>query len=208
MAIREGDGDMKKIITLLILALSLAGAVTRIKADIVVWNYEDDFSTAKAKTDSYDHTPFQPMDAFHPLPALCYWPGEEALLFEGENNGQNPAFLSYAFPLENVMTQVDSATLDVEVFFASGGTYTPYLNYQLSNNGVDWSELFSFTGGQNQISLLPSENPYTYIKFLGSDAWIDNLSVAISGPEAPEPTTITLFGLGMAGIILSRKRKR
>ena len=188
---------MRKAIILFLLISSLT---LQAKADIVNWNYEDDFSTEKVMSDSYDHSVFTSIYNSY-APALCLHPEDEYLLFRGAGES---AFLVYAFPLENIITQVDSAVFDIEVFFASGGTYTPYLDYQLSNNGVDWSETSSLTEGYNQISLLPSDNPRTYIKLLGDNAWIDNLSVTVSGPEIPEPATLFLFALGG---LLTRHRK-
>jgi len=68
-----------------ILALALAPIGAR--ADIITWQYEDDFSTNKAESDSYDHTPFYPIQSFHPLPALCYDNDLETLVFEGDGQG-------------------------------------------------------------------------------------------------------------------------
>lgn len=187
------------------IVLALALAPIDAKADIITWQYEDDFSTNKAESDSYDHTPFYPIESFHPLPALCYDNDLEMLAFEGDN--QVPAFLAYAFPLDNILTQVDSGTFELDVLFSDASPYLTYLSYQLSEDGIDWAEAVALVEGHNQFSLLPSDNPSTYIKLYGNDVSIDNLSVTVEGPEIPEPSTLSLLGFGLTGLLFSRYKQ-
>jgi len=177
------SGETKKILKKLICAgvitLSLAAGVREAKAATITWHYEDDFSTAKAMSDSYDHTIFVAMPEYY-RPALCYW--QQMLWFEGLGE---PVFLAYAFPFSDMLAQVNCGTFELDVGFYES-PFPTYLSYQLSENGVDWTEASALVEGHNQISLLPSNNPSIYIKLFGDRIYIDNLSVTICGPKNPD----------------------
>ena len=178
--------NLEKLVYAVIVILALAVGVKEARAATVTWHYEDDFSTTKAETDSYDHTPFYPIQTFHPLPALCYWPEREILVFEGDHFPyEEPAFLAYAFPLDNVLMRVDCGFFELEVLFYES-PFPTYLSYQLSENGVDWTEASALVEGHNIFCLLPSGSPTTYIKLFGGGVSIDNLSVTICGPKNPD----------------------
>ena len=178
-----------------------------VRAEIITWDYEDDFSTEKIRYDSYYHSRVSTLDGQIPplpLPFLCYTnvtDPEWALLFARWEN--EDAFLAYRFPLDNILEQVDSGTFEVDVIY---GTISPYISYELSEGGIEWTEPVELIEGHNQISLLPSTDPFTYIKLTGGDVFIDNLSVTVSGPEIPEPATICLVAAGLVGIIFSEER--
>jgi len=181
------SGEAKKILKSVVCAgvitLSLAGGVREANAATITWHYEDDFSTAKAMSDSYDHTPFYNIYTYHPLPALCYWPEREILVFEGAHFPKEPAFLAYAFPFSDILAQVNSGTFELDVYFSDESPFPTYLSYQLSENGVDWTNPLPLVEGHNQIPLLTSNNGSTYIRLCGSGVSIDNLSVTVCGPE-------------------------
>jgi hypothetical protein len=178
----------KKLVYGAIVALSLlTTGVIEVSADIITWHYEDDFSTTKAETDTYDHTFFFPIMSYHPLPALCYWPEKGILVFQGRHFPEDePAFLPYAFPLDNVLTRVDCGVFELAVSFSSESPFPTYLSYQLSENGVDWTEPSALVEGHNIFCLLPSGSGTTYIKLFGGGVSIDNLSVTICGPKTPD----------------------
>jgi len=184
-----------------------------VRAEILTWNYEDDFSnysTDRIKYDSYYHSRVVYVGGNRPpLPVsfLVYTNDTdpaEMLLFDGYEGeyGSRDAFLAYSFPLDSILDEVDSGTFEVDVTY---GTASPYISYELSEGGIEWTEPVALVEGHNQVSLLPSTDPYTYIKLTGGGVFIDNLSVTVSGPEIPEPATICLVAAGFAGIILSEK---
>lgn len=182
-------GETKKILKKLICAgiviLALAGATRQARAATITWHYEDDFNTVKATNNSYDHTPFYPIQSIHPLPALCYWPEREILVFEGAHFTEVPSFLAYAFPLDNVLKRVDCGVFELDVFFYES-PFNTYLSYQLSEDGEDWTEASALVEGHNIFCLLPSGSSNTYIKLFGDGVSIDNLSVTICGPKNPD----------------------
>ena len=193
-------------IAIMSVALILAGVVRQTHADIITWHYEDDFSTEKAKNDSYDHSGFWPEVALPPPHPYLYYTEvitpADMLGFAGYYT--EVAFLEYCFPLDSVLTRVDSGIFELDVIL---GEDLCYLLYQLSVDGVGWTETIQLVEGYNQISLLPSNNPYTYIRLSANAARIDNLSVSVVGPEIPEPSTMALLCAGMIGIIF-KKRER
>ena len=186
-----------------------------VRAEIITWDYEDDFSTVKVPDDSYDHVRVYTGPEIPPLPLPF-------LLYTNDNfdpawtlrfaryediHGSEDAFLAYSFPLDNILDGVDSGIFEVDVIYGTSPMASPYISYELSEGGIEWTEPVALVEGHNQVSLLPSTDPYTYIKLTGGGVFIDNLSVTVSGPEIPEPATICLVGAGFAGIILSRKER-
>jgi hypothetical protein len=194
-----------KITFMLAAVLFVTSALVR--AEIITWDYEDDFNTVKMRYDSYHHSRTSTLDGEIPplpLPFLLYtndnFDPAWALLFARWED--EDAFLAYSFPFENILDEVDSGTFEIDVIY---GTVSPYISYQLSEGGIEWTEPVALVEGHNQVYLLPTTDPFTYIKLAGGSVYIDNLSVTVSGPEIPEPATICLVGAGLAGIILSRK---
>jgi len=181
-----------------------------VRAEIITWDYEDDFSTVKVPDDSYDHVRVYTGPEIPPLPVAFllytddYFGPPWTLLFSSweDEYWSEDAFLAYSFPLDNILDGVDSGTFEVDVTY---GTASPYISYELSEGGIEWTDPVALVEGHNQVFLLPSTDPYTYIKLTGGDVFIDNLSVTVSGPEIPEPATICLVAAGFAGIILSEK---
>jgi hypothetical protein len=185
-----------------------------VRAEIITWDYEDDFSTEKIRYDSYHHSRASSLDGEIPplpLPFLLYtndnFDPAWALLFARweDEYGIQDAFLAYNFPLDNILDEVDSGTFEVDVIYSTLPMASPYISCQLSEGGIEWTEPVALVEGHNQISLLSSTDPFTYIKLTGRSVFIDNLSVTVSGPEIPEPATICLVAAGLAGIILSEK---
>ena len=205
---------MRKLTFMLAVVLFVTSPLVR--AEIITWDYEDDFSNYnndKILYDSYYHSRLTYVGgARPPLPVsfLVYTNDTDPagmLLFdrwEGVPGSESEdAFLAYSFPLDSILDEVDSGTFEVDVIY---GTISPYISYELSEGGIEWTEPVELIEGHNQISLLPSTDPFTYIKLTGGDVFIDNLSVTVSGPEIPEPATICLVAAGLVGIIFSEER--
>ncbi len=203
---------MKKAIITVVITIMLFGGSLLASADIVTWHYEDDFNTRKAENDCYSHSSFRPEVLNVPPfpqqePVLYYafwynrWYHEplDVLLFMGD------ASLTYAFPLDSQLARVDSGTILVGipmscpicmVLIPSG------LFYQLSEDGINWTNPSELLEGGARISLLPSNNSFTYIRFFGHEAMLARLSVTVTGPEIIEadisidPNTLNLASKG------------
>ncbi len=188
---------MKNLTYATVIGAAVLGAGEKAKADIITWHYEDDFSTTKAESDSYDHSTFWAELAVEHPPSSLYYPTiaypPEMLAFAGD------AFLEYAFPFDTVLTQIDSGTFGIDV--------AGHLLYQFSQDEVNWTNPSPLVDGFNEFPLLPSNNPFVYIRLYGTDVAIDNLSVTVRGPGIPEPSTMSLLGLG-GGIVLFNLFKR
>ena len=155
------------------------------------WTYQyfDDFSTDKAKADSYTHSVFWPKDAFPPPePYLYYYgtAGDRALVFTGYQ-GQ-PAHLGYCFPIASAHARrTVRGILKIDVYFPSNAyiSQTPpgYLLYSLSSDGQNWSTPEKLHAGHHEIPL-ESMQGTCYIIFLGTKVMIDNLAVHLHSPSA------------------------
>ena len=99
--------------------LALALAPIDVRADIIAWQYEDDFSTTKATGDSYSHSIFWPEMALLPGEPYLYYtsaiPPEGMLGLAGYYQTEEDAFLAYAFPVDNVLTRVDSGIFELDI---------------------------------------------------------------------------------------------
>lgn len=203
----------------LVVTVLLAGA-REAKAANISWYYEDDFSTTKVRFDSYGHSIFV-TSLFEPPPSgepyLLYYAQQERLQFSfpaGDTPSwdppdETPAFLAYTFPLYDVLASVDSGTFEVDVVFSEiYGMTSVVREYQLSTDGVNWTAPIPLVEGHNQSSLLPSDNPCTYIKLTSNCISIDNISVTVSGQGIPEPATVVLLGTGFIGLLNHRWKNR
>lgn len=110
---------------------------------------------------------------------------------EGRNNDTG-YFSNYA-----------SAGLIVEGIFAGGGSIIEEVNFDLiaMNNPADDFEFFSFSSFNNLSSVIFSG--FGGSVTTGYSFQIDSISLT----SVPAPASIALFGLGLAGIGFSRKKK-
>ena len=151
------------------------------------YEYSDDFSTDKAKDDSYSHSVFWPVDAYGPEePYLVYnkQVGNPApsLIFMGY--GEKPAELKYRFPLNSVNKASElKGTISFEKCDGPWRVmYMPepvgYLRYSVSGDGQQWSEPRRAERGVNTVGVSSGQGT-CYISFEGAFAVIDNLKVEL-----------------------------
>lgn len=165
----------------------LDAVATKVSPDWT-YNYFDDFSTDKAKEDSYNHSIFWPRDAFPPHEPYLYYDGagdSRALAFIGYQ-GQ-PAHLGYRFPIgPGRVRRTVKGILKLKVIFPSNANtiQSPpgYLLYSVSSDGQNWSVPEELRSGHHEISLVSLQET-CYILFLGTRVKIDNLSVHLHRPS-------------------------
>ncbi|AQQ70238.1 hypothetical protein SMSP2_00581 [Limihaloglobus sulfuriphilus] len=168
--------------------------------DLWIYTYDDDFSTHKARTDSYDHSVFWPENAFPPAePYLVYSSrygippsGPPGLLFNGFKG--KPAHLNYCFPVisaQQMMPLKGKLEFDLklaretEIISAEeGGSFS----YSISPDGKYWSLPVPLKSGHQEIPL-GSEQGTCYVSLSGQKAVIDNLEVILKSYE-PEPDVL------------------
>ncbi len=153
----------------------------RLEADwIDTYRYQDEFDTQKAERDCYVHSIFWPQGAFPP--------SEEAYLYYFDSDGQQklgfgdyndePAILGYRFPpndSEKFMGAVyGELLLNVKFPYGAEG----YLRYELSEDGIDWSEPEQLQNESNTI-MMESIRGTCYIRFRGTKVLIDDLKVRL-----------------------------
>ena len=148
------------------------------------WSYEyqDDFSSDGAESESYFHSIFWPQGAFPPRQAYLYFrdtSGERELGFGDYND--DPAYLGYRFPAgsERSMGSVYGELLiDVRLLESSG-----YLFFSFSADGVNWSSAQELEPGSHNIQI-ESFRGSCYVIFFGTGVLIDNLQVNLYSPSA------------------------
>jgi hypothetical protein len=156
----------------------------------------DNFNSTNdlAESQSYRHSIFWPQGAFPPAePYLYYYSDpeseQERELGFGDRHGVL-AFLGYRFIAnEPEYTRAVSGILTVDVRFPND-TSVPSsglgrLGYQVSADGVEWSEPVELGHGDGQEIVLKSVWGTCHIVFFGTNVLIDNLSVRLS----PKPAT-------------------
>jgi hypothetical protein len=172
-------------------AAVLAGAVvflvpSQVKAD---WSYEyqDDFSSDSAESESYFHSIFWPQGAYPPRQAYLYFrdTGSDRELGFGDYHGQL-AYLSYCFPIdgERSLGAIEGTIhIDVRLPYGSNIASSGYLGYSFSPDGIYWSNGQELEPGNHDIQV-ESVRGSCYVIFFGTGVLIDNLQVSLYSPAA------------------------
>jgi len=154
---------------------------SQVKAD---WTYEyqDDFSSDGAESESYFHSIFWPQGAFPPRQAYLYFrdTGQQRELGFGDYN-DDPAYLGYRFPVGSEKSQgsvYGELLIDVRLLESSG-----YLFYSFSADGVNWSSAEELEPASHNIPI-ESVRGSCYVILSGTGVLIDNLQVNLSSPSA------------------------
>ena len=176
-----------------IAAIILAGGVIcltpgRAQAD---WTYEyqDDFSSDGAESESYFHSIFWPQGAFPPRQAYLYFrdTGEQRELGFRDYYTQE-AYLSYCFPVggEKSPGAIEGDLhIDVRLPYGSdvASSLSGYLLYSFSADGINWSAAQELEPGSHDIQI-ESVRGSCYVIFSGTGVLIDNLEVNLYTPSA------------------------
>lgn len=122
---------------------------------------------------------------------------------------------------DNSLTTSGDNTPDLHVFEV--GAVTEFFNLAISTNGVNWIDLGNVLGQPTSVNIdgvagVIAGTQYTWVRLRdvapdqsGSpfgEADIDAVGAISSAPAVPEPATMSLLGLGLAGIGLARRRAR
>ncbi len=156
-------------------------AVCLIPSPAKAYEYQDDFNSDKAESESYFHSIFWPQGAFPPQQAYLYFrdTGDQRELGFGDYN-DDPAYLGYRFPpgSDNSTGSVYGELLiDVRLLESSG-----YLFYSFSADGVNWSSAQELEPPTPNIQL-ESVRGSCYVIFFGTGVLIDNLKVNLYSPS-------------------------
>jgi len=152
----------------------------RVEADWT-YDYQENFSADKAKTDSHYHSIFWPQGAYPPLEPYLYYleNGAERELGFGDHNYEL-ATLSYRFPIgTNPPNRAISGLLGLSIRKHSSISASGYLLYSTSPDGINWTTERELYPGIQDI-WMESVRGTCYIKFKGTGVLIDDLSVDLS----------------------------
>ncbi len=168
-----------------LLMVTLAGGAAR--ADWT-YSYADDFSANNAEVESCIHSLFWLDRATPPPEPYLYYSetGNRKLVFIGYQN--QLAELGYCFPITSVRTQrAVKGTLGIDVSFPDNQSISQIppgqLLYSVSGDGVAWSTPQSLSADHYELPIA-SLSGTAYIRFSGTRAAIDNLSVSLYSPPA------------------------
>jgi len=155
------------------------------------WTYDylDDFSTNKAKEDSYIHSVFWPGEAFPPPEPYLYYYGagaDRGLVFMGYR-GQ-PAHLGYCFPIGPAQgLRAVRGTLELDIAFPANAEISQsppgYFLYSISADGLNWSIPEALGPGHHNIRIASVQGT-CYVIFFGTRVLADNLEVHLYSPPA------------------------
>jgi hypothetical protein len=153
------------------------------------YEYQDDFSTDKAQTDSYIHSIFWPQGAYPPLEAYLYHldTGPQRELGFGDYHGES-AYLGYRFPAGRTQPhRAVSGNMRIDVRLPYGNdaasSLSGYLRYSFSPDGINWSNPQELDPGSHDISI-ESLRGVCYVIFFGTEVLIDNLAVNLYNSPA------------------------
>ena len=158
------------------------------KAD---WTYEyqDDFSSDSAESESYFHSIFWPQGAYPPRQAYLYYRETDSRrdLGFGDYHGQE-AYLGYCFPVGGDKSPgaiEGSIHIDVRLPYGNNiaSSLSSYLLYRFSPDGVNWSYAQELEPGSHDIQI-ESVRGNCYVTFSGTGVLIDNLKVNLYSPSA------------------------
>jgi len=159
------------------------------KAD---WSYEyqDNFNTDRAESDSYFHSILWPQGAYPPRQAYLYYRerGSQRDLGFGDYN-DDPAYLGYCFPVDGEKSPgaiEGTIHIDVRLPYGNGviaSSLSSYLLYRFSPDGVNWLSAQELEPGSHDIPI-ESVRGNCYIIFYGTGILIDNLKVSLYSPSA------------------------
>jgi len=151
------------------------------KAD---WSYEyqDNFSSDEAESESYFHSIFWPEGAYPPRQAYLYYreTGSKRELGFGDYF-DDPAYIGYRFPVdgEKSLGAIEgNIHIDVRLPYGSdiAQSLSSYLLYRFSPDGVNWSYAQELEPGSHDIPI-ESVRGNCYVTFTGTGVLIDNLKV-------------------------------
>jgi hypothetical protein len=172
-------------VLLVSLILFISGCTTG-SGSIEEWRYFDAFSTDKAASDSYSHSPFclNPPDAGGPgfLMYVLHTPDERSLgFFAGFWVSDWEATLNYEFPLEYTDLVIIGGTLELDVgeLDDRSGSLSVAVSYVGANGG--FSERVTEIG-HFEYSLEPEGVAEAVrVSFSGAGVSLDNLQVSLVG---------------------------
>ncbi|MFC1634166.1 right-handed parallel beta-helix repeat-containing protein [Planctomycetota bacterium] len=145
------------------------------------YDYQENFSTDRAETDSHFHSIFWPHGAYPPSEPYLYYleNGFQRELGFGDHQGVE-ASLSFRFPVgSNPPHRAVNGSLRVSVRKHSSISASGYLLYTTSPDGINWETERELFPGTHDI-WMESVRGTCYIKFKGTGVLIDDLSVDLS----------------------------
>ena len=151
------------------------------------YEYQDDFSSDGAESESYFHSIFWPQGAYPPRQAYLYYrdSGSQRELGFGDYHGQ-PAYLGYCFPVggEKSLGAIEGTIhIDVRLPYGSNMASLGYLRFSFSPDGINWSSAQELEPGSHDI-LIESVRGSCYIILFGTGVLIDDLEVNLFSPPA------------------------
>jgi hypothetical protein len=158
------------------------------------YHYFDDFSTDKARTDSYAHSSIAdpPCPEFGFTAFLCFNPdslGNRRLAFYYSFTLDGIAGICYRFPLGSESIDITTAVIrfDLADTIHSGGR----IDFYHSVDGDSWTHADSIwaLGTYEYILIPPSPCENLYIELRGGRMMIDNLSVTLNPTAATDDPT-------------------
>jgi len=198
---------LKKAVRLLML-LSIVGWAGAAQATLITFDDLEVPGTSNSNLPSYSDQGFQFVPEIVAFNALASWHqgngnyNTSAALFNNRTNG-----VTRLSAIDAALFDLVSIDLDT-VYANNGPSPVEFRAYSSSNALVGTQGLTLTSDGWTTLNFTPAFSGVSYVEWTQTSGYHQFDNVLIDEAAIPEPATLALFGIGLAGLGFSRKKRK